>query len=43
MKTVCGRKTFNKFQIFDGIQYFSPDLIEKDSLLIRSQRKVELL
>ena len=31
-------KTFNKFQ---GSQYFSLDLIEKDSLLIRFQRKVE--
>ena len=41
MKTACGRKTFNKFQTFEGIQYFSPDLIEKDSLLIRSQRKLE--
>ena len=35
MRTVCGRKTFDSFQTFEGSQYFSPDL--RESLLIRSQ------
>ena len=39
MRTVCGNKTFNKFETFERSQYFSPDLREKDSLLIRFQRK----
>ena len=39
--TVCGSKVFNKFQTFEGSQYFSPDLREKDSLLIRFQKKEE--
>ena len=41
MRTTCGSKTFNKFQTFKGIQHFSPDLGEKDSLLITFQRKEE--
>ena len=43
MRTVFGSKAFNKFQTFEGFQYFSPDLREKDSLLIRFQRKEEQL
>ena len=43
MRTVCGSKSFNKFQTFERSQYFSPDLREKDSLFIRFQKKVELL
>ena len=41
MRTVYGSKTFNKFQIFEGSQYFSPDFGERDILLRRFQRKVE--
>ena len=41
MRAVCGSKTFNKLQTFEGSQYFSLDLREKDSLLIRFQWKVE--
>ena len=41
MRTVCGSKTFNIFQTFEGSPYFSPDVREKGSLLIRFQRKVE--
>ena len=35
MRTVCGSKTFNNFQTFEGSQSFFPDLREKCSLLIR--------
>ena len=41
MRTVCGSKTFNKLHTFEGNQYFSPDPRQKNSLLIRFQRKVE--
>ena len=34
MRTVCGNKAF-KFQILEGSPNFSPDIGEKDSLLIR--------
>ena len=43
MRTVCGSKTFNNLQTFEGSQYFSPDFRGKGSLLIRFQRKVEQL
>ena len=33
MRTVCGSKTFNKFQTFERSQHFSPYLREKDSFL----------
>ena len=33
--------TFNNFQTYEGSQYFSPDLREKNSLLIGFQTKVE--
>ena len=39
MRTVCSSKTFNKFQTFEGSQYFSPDLREKGSLLINFKGK----
>ena len=32
MRNVYGSKTFNKFQIFEGRQHFSPDLREKRQL-----------
>ena len=41
MRTACGSKVFNKCQTFESTQYFSPDLTEKDSLLIKFRRKVE--
>ena len=41
MRTACGSEVFNKCQTFESIQYFSPALREKDSMLIRFQRKVE--
>ena len=41
MRTVCRSKTFEKFQTFEGSQYFSHDPSEKDSFLIRFQSKVE--
>ena len=41
MRTVCGSKTFNKIQSLEASQYFFPYLREKDSLLVRFQRKVE--
>ena len=41
MRTLCGSKTFDKFQTCEASQYFSLDLRGKDSLLIRFQRKVE--
>ena len=33
MRTVCGSKTFNKFQTFERSQHFSTYLREKDSFL----------
>ena len=33
MRTLCGSKTFNKFQTFERSQHFSPYLREKDSFL----------
>ena len=41
MRTACGSKSLNKFQTFEGTQYFSPDLREKNRLHIRFQRKEE--
>ena len=41
MRTVCGNKALNKFQTLEGSQYFSPDLREKNSLLIKFQKKEE--
>ena len=41
MRIICGSKALNKFQTFEGSQYFSPDLSQKNSLLIRFQRKEE--
>ena len=43
MRTVCGSKTFNNFQTFEGSQYFSPNFRGKDSLLIRFHKKLEQL
>ena len=34
-RIVPSSKTFIKFQIVEGSQYFSPDLTEKDSLLVK--------
>ena len=42
MRAACGSKTFNKFQTFEGSQYFFPDRSgEKVCLLIRFQKKAE--
>ena len=41
MRTACGSKVLSKFQMFEGSQYCSPDLREKNGLLIRFQRKEE--
>ena len=43
MKTACGSKFLNKSQTFEGCHYFSPDLKEKNSLLIIFQEKEEQL
>lgn len=32
---ICGNKTLNKFQTFEGSQYFSADIREKDTLVIK--------
>ena len=41
MRNGCGSEAFNKFQTFEVSQYFSPDLTEKESLLIRFEGKLE--
>ena len=41
MRDVCGSKALNKFQTFEGSQYFSLGLRQKDSSLMRFQGKEE--
>ena len=41
MRNACSIKTLKKFQLFEGSQDFSTNLREKDSLLIRFQRKAD--
>ena len=41
MRTVCGSKAFNKFQTFEGSQYFSPDLRSKTAYYkISKERRI---
>ena len=41
MRTLSGSKALNKFQAFERSQYFSPDLSDKNSLIIKFYRKEE--
>ena len=43
MRTVCGSKTFNKFQTFEGSQYVSPDLGERHlTYKISKERRIAI-
>ena len=39
MIIVCGSKTFNKFQTFEGNQYFSPDFRKKKQLTYKTSKE----
>ena len=42
MRTVCGSKALNKFQTFEGSQYFSSELREKKQLTYKISKEIRV-
>ena len=42
MRIVCGSKALNKFQTFEGSQYFPPDLREQFTYKISKERRITI-